>query len=315
VALLEAINDGAASIYAQRCGKPKEELAALMAAETWLTPEAAKTLGMADEITPGKAPPVPTMSFDVAKFGYRNVPPHIAAVSMQLAEQTPPRPTRETPAPARETNTMSYARIAMALGLASEGAEEAAVLAALASLNKQLQQRDVIMTELRQLTGKQVDVEMLGAVRGACDSAKMSATLTAKIEELDKKLQDSDRASLIAQDAADPKGRKLTPALVTHFSTRSAAELKAYLEVAPHVVTVTAAVSGGTSQQPAVSGGSGATSAPGATALMHNGKKWEDMSGAEKHNLHFDDADAYQAMLADYKSRRQSGGTVIALRK
>lgn len=48
--LLDQQNDVLASIYATRAHKPAEEFRALMAAETWLTDQAAVDLGLADEV-------------------------------------------------------------------------------------------------------------------------------------------------------------------------------------------------------------------------------------------------------------------------
>jgi ATP-dependent Clp endopeptidase proteolytic subunit ClpP len=74
--------------YATKSGKPDEEIAALMAAETWLDATEALDLGLIDRI----AEPVKlAASFDVARF--RNAPP---AVLEAAADAHPPRtaPTR-----------------------------------------------------------------------------------------------------------------------------------------------------------------------------------------------------------------------------
>lgn len=301
ISLLEAINDGAASVFATRCGKAKEEMLALMAAETWFTPEAAKEIGLADEIVAGKAPlsaAAATMGFDLSAYGYRNVPPQYAGVTMQLADEPPRQPSVDD---SEETNTMSYARIAMALGLSGEGAEEAAVMAAVGNLNRKVQLNEVMMTELRTLTGKQSHDEMLGAVRGLIETAQQLPKLQATLAELDAKLQDSERAQLIAADRSDPKGRKLTPALEQHFAVRSAAELKAYLEVAPHQVVVNAGSDG---RQPGVSNNA---PPPAAAVVSPDGKTWEQMSAVEKHNLHVEHPEIYSAVRADFERRRRRG--------
>lgn len=52
---LRKMSDAAAGIYALRTSKPKEECAALMAAETWFTPDEALAAGFCDKIASGKA--------------------------------------------------------------------------------------------------------------------------------------------------------------------------------------------------------------------------------------------------------------------
>lgn len=303
-ATLEAINDGAATVIATRTGKTKEEIKDLMEAETWFTPEAAKEMGLCDEIVAGKAPPTAAkgtpghalMSLDLSAYGYRNVPPHYAAVSMQLAEEPP---LESSTSSTRETNTMSYARIAMALGLSGDGAEEAAVMAAVGNLNRKLQRGEALMTELRTLTGKQSDDELLGAVRGLTEVGAQLPKLQAQIAQQEEKLQASERAQLVAADAADPKGRRLTPALVQLFANKPAAELKAYLEVAPHVVQTTP-----DNAQPAAGSQNGGA-ATSQMVVSPDGKTWEQMSAVEKHNLHHDHPEIYKAVRADFERRKR----------
>jgi ATP-dependent Clp protease protease subunit len=48
--LLDQVDDSIANDYAARTGKPKDELLALMTAETWLTASEAKDMGFADRV-------------------------------------------------------------------------------------------------------------------------------------------------------------------------------------------------------------------------------------------------------------------------
>ena len=306
VAMLEAINNGAASLYAQRSGKSTEDILALMAAETWLTPEAAKQLGLCDEIVPGKVA-VPAMTFDLTHFGYRNVPPHIAAVSMQLAQPSAattqqPDPTTREPAgePPLETHDMSYKHIAMALGVTTgEGSdEETAVLSAVHKLRQQLSASEAFMADLRAATGRTSNEELLGAVRGLNETAAQAAQLRSRIDELEKATQDAARAQLIAADAADPKGRKLTPATAKFFDGRPVAELKAFLEAAPHILPT----STDNAQPGVVSSASGDN--PPNQATQWNGKTWATMNAVEKHNLFVENREVYDQLLADHRQRR-----------
>lgn len=291
VAQLQNVNDGASTLYAQRCGKSKDEMLQLMAAETWLTPEQAVAMGLADEVVSGKSA-APRMAFDLSVFGYRNMPPELTAVYM-LATTKPP---------AQETTTMSYARIAMALSLA-DTADEAAVMSALAALNTKLQKRDTLLVELRSMTQRASDDELVGYVRGLIESAAKVPELEAKLEAADKRNEDAERAAVIAADAADPKGRKLTPALLKLWEKKPVSELKAYLEAAPHQVQTTE-----TKHEP-----NSGSSADGAGAsvdgaelkvLKHNEKAYEELSPQERHNLWVSNRAKFDELRSNYQERR-----------
>ena len=71
--------------YAAKSGRPQEEIAPLMAAETWLDAKDALDLGFADRI----AEPVRIAArFDVGRF--RNAPPVLAEVVVDADEANPP---------------------------------------------------------------------------------------------------------------------------------------------------------------------------------------------------------------------------------
>lgn len=201
--------------------------------------------------------------------------------------------------------TVSYARIAMALGL-GDAAEEAAVMSAIAGLNTKLQKRDALLVELRTMTGRQNDDELVGAVRGLVEASAQVPTLKAQLEAQTKKNDDIERAALIAADAADKKGRKLTPALVKLYADKPVAELKAFLEVAPHAVATTETI-----QEPGTSSttdGAGAVHAGTISdpkLVTHNGKSWEQLTNTERHNLHFENKELYDAVRNSYLERRR----------
>lgn len=82
--------------YAAKSGKPDDEIAALMAAETWLDAQEALALGLIDRI----AEPVKlAASFDIARF--RNAPPELTTAvgdaSDEPLEVAPDDPALETP--------------------------------------------------------------------------------------------------------------------------------------------------------------------------------------------------------------------------
>jgi hypothetical protein len=72
---LDKVGDSLAAGYAAKSGRPGDEIAALMAAETWLDATEALALGFADRL----AEPVRiAASFDIGRF--RNAPPALAAI-------------------------------------------------------------------------------------------------------------------------------------------------------------------------------------------------------------------------------------------
>jgi ATP-dependent Clp endopeptidase proteolytic subunit ClpP len=83
-AMAEALDKMAAAMIAAYCDKSgagDEEIAALMAAETWLSAEEAVGLGMADRV---EQPVKMAAHFDLSRF--RNLPPQLAAI---LTSSTP----------------------------------------------------------------------------------------------------------------------------------------------------------------------------------------------------------------------------------
>ena len=85
--------------YASKSGKGDEEIAALMAAETWLDAKDALDLGFIDRI----AEPVKlAASFDVARF--RNAPPEVVEAASETDEPAGPEPQSEG---VEDANTVS----------------------------------------------------------------------------------------------------------------------------------------------------------------------------------------------------------------
>lgn len=304
---LTTLNDGMASLYAARSGMGKEECLTLMAAETWLTPEQAVEKKFADEVIKGKQPPAAFFAFDLKPFGYRHVPDQFTAAVK----------------PPQETKDMSLAQIATALGLDSSS-DAAAALGAVANLQARTQAADQSLAELRALTNTADIAALTGAVRGLIEAAKQVPALQATIAEQKAAIEahavtaeEQKRASIFAADKADPKGRKLTPALEKFYAEktedgkykRSVGEIEAFLAVAPHTAIVTQQAAATkpvvATQQPAVT--STGTAAPAAESgteiLTHNGKAWEQLEPAEKHNLYVDNPELYAALQANHAQR------------
>ncbi len=68
---LDKVAAGMVSSYQTRTGLDREQIAGLMAAETWLSPAEAKDYGFVDEIS---APLRMAASFDLSAFHYRHTP-------------------------------------------------------------------------------------------------------------------------------------------------------------------------------------------------------------------------------------------------
>lgn len=338
---LEALNDGMAAIYSKRTGLSKKECRKLMEAETWLTAEQAVADKFADSLVDdgdnAEAMKV-AASFDLSKFGYQHVPAQFKAAGdsacthegiglpgcpicdprKQAADDDeddeqddtdPPKrievppPSQETPPPpaattaeamaSRKRDTMTIKLIATAIGLTAD-AEESAVVAAVSQLH-------AFVSELKTLTKAPSIEAVLGTIRGLQAAAEQVEPLKAKVAEQAKQIEAQDMAQLIAADKADPKGRKLTPALEAWIQTQSLEAAKAFLAAAPHVVQVQNGANGSGQQQPAPA--SEAVSGGGKEPVRFNGKAWEETAPAALHQLKIDNEQAYNALLASYVER------------
>lgn len=186
---------------------------------------------------------------------------------------------------------MTIKLIATAAGLSAD-ADESAVVAAVSQLH-------AFVGELKTLTKSESAQAVLGAIRGLQAAAEQLEPLKTKVSEQAKQLEEQERASLLAADKADPKGRKLVPAMEAFWATQPLEAFKAFLAVAPHQVQVqNAANSGSGQQQPAPKGTPNSTE-----PLAFEGKTWEAMTPYEKHQLHESNPQAYADLKANYVER------------
>lgn len=86
---LEKVKGSLVSGYVAKSGRPEDEIAALMAAETWLDAQEALDLGFIDRIA---APVKLAAAFDVARF--RNAPPELVEAAAEPEERTDAAETR-----------------------------------------------------------------------------------------------------------------------------------------------------------------------------------------------------------------------------
>lgn len=337
-AALETLNDGMAALYAQRTGMSKKKCRELMADETWLSADQAVKQKFADEVVAEKREEALKVaaSFDWQLFGY--APPRLSAESEESTDEVPPPapdeddeeekprkripvdvPTTPLPPPvgdppaqvppqsaaSAEANAATRMRldemtiklIAAAAGLPAD-AEESAVITAVSQLH-------AFVGELKTLTKASSADAVIGAIRGLQAAAEQLPVLTAKVDEQAKALEQQERAQLIAADKADPKGRKLTPALEAMWASQPLDAFKAFLAAAPHIIQMQSQSSG--QQQPALQSTEAAVSGSTFTNVVkHDGKAFEDMTPAELHNIKFsgdEGAAVYDALYRNYVER------------
>lgn len=103
---LRKMSDSAAVVYAKRSGLSKEDVLALMAAETWFTAEDAKEKGLATEVVGAKSAPQacwdPKWS-EFAQAAFRHTPDSVRKAPR--AQVQPPRAKAEHIAPQSSSRT------------------------------------------------------------------------------------------------------------------------------------------------------------------------------------------------------------------
>lgn len=125
----------------------------------------------------------------------------------------------------------------------------------------------------------------VATVEGLKAKAAKADELEAKLATLEAKQVEADRAAALAE--GDAKG-VFTPAVRALYADRSAAEIRAFVAVAPRV-TAAAEASKESPKDPA-----------GASVAS---KKFEELSPMERASLHQSNPEAYRAMRADAEKR------------
>jgi len=194
----------------------------------------------------------------------------------------------------QETTTMSFAVIAAVLGLATT-ATEADVLGAVKSQSAASaaneQRARIIEKSVLEATGAKSFDEAIGVIAAGQEAVKQLAVVEKSAAEAKIEAEKTEKAALIAKGVAE---HKLTPALKTWCETLPVATVKGFLASAPTI----AALAG------ANTGDAKATDATEANAEVSVGdKKWEQLTAAEKHDLHFGNKAQYDALKADYTRR------------
>ena len=83
---LDKVSQQLAGIYSRRTGLPVSRIAAMMAAETWMTADEARTAGFANRTSPGLRM---AAIGNLAAFGFRHIPDQLRGQTMTVPAQTP----------------------------------------------------------------------------------------------------------------------------------------------------------------------------------------------------------------------------------
>lgn len=266
-----------ADIYVSRTGKPRDEVLALMEAETWFTADEAKAAGFADNITQAES----VAACDVSGYGYKNAP-------SWLAHATAP-PASPTTAPLAQQEKHDMKILAQAAGL-PESATEAEIVA---KLNADRRKHDdalaasaAKLSAITAVIGEEGD-KAVGTVTAWKASHEVLAEKTAELDAIKAKAEADRHAALIK---GGKEAGKLTADLEKHFADKPADEVEAFLAIAPKVVPV-----GDAKPAPASSG-------PAATAgeLTHEGKAYADMNEHERGALSAESPEIFASLRQDW---------------
>lgn len=153
--------------------------------------------------------------------------------------------------------------------------------------------------EMALITEENESAKMLGTVLAYKSSHGALPPALAKVLELEEAGRARDVATLVKEGLApnspeNKHGGKLTPATAKFWETRPAAELAAFLEIAPRVIP-------GEVRQERTDA---KTNEVGAAADAE-GKAWEDIKPAKRAAMQKEDPDLYRVLRDDWVKRGQ----------
>lgn len=290
---LAKLDEQMANIYIDRTGQSLKDVLALMEAETWFTAEEAVEAGLADEIV-GVADAAACVG--ISDYNYKNVPKEILNLDMMRTRRgyEPPNITNVAPIPALGENDMKI--FAQAAGL-SESASEAEIATRITTLRTTAEKNENLAKEFKD----QVDryhaalgaegEEALGKIEAGKVALALVEDQTAELEKIKAKAEADAHAALVQKGKDEGK---LTADLEKLFSDKSAAELEAFLKVAPKVVPV------GTEHT------STEANKTSPVDLVFEGKTYAEMSPNERVELYNTDRELFQHMSDDYRANLES---------
>lgn len=301
---LDKVNASGLDVYTRRTGRERADVAALVAAETWMTAHEAVQERFATEVIEGAGPErAPATKARAAAAAFMSARPR-AAVPPREEPLPAPEPPAAKPAAAPQSFTPAHPEkkpmseltptpvtpsIARALGLPA-GATETDIIAA-ASRTRELE------VQIQAITGVQASGEALGAVRGL--KAKADRADTLEQENLQLKAERDQQAfdALILSGQSHPV--KLSPASAKHYQDRFTAakdqgrgsevvsDLRGFLAVAPTIIA---------ERKTPPKGESGSSGA----GHTYQGKTYAQLKFAERAALSRAEPELYRAMKNEF---------------
>lgn len=306
---LDKVNSSGLDVYQRRTGRSREDVAALVAAETWMTAPEAVEAKFATSVIAGSAPAAPKTRSAAQVFMSARKPQHGAfppvpnnappPVPLAAAPTNQPPPAREGQQPekplaekdpimSKEAENTLALTIAARLGLPA-GATESDVFSAVTRLRE-------LETQALQITGVQQTAELLGAIRGIKAKADIADSATTELVTVKAERDKQSFSSLIAKgkDAG-----QLVPATAKMYEDRFVvaiekgtgsdvvSDLTGFLAVAPRVVA-----------KSAVQTEVHASQAP----LVWNGKAYADLTYTQRAKLAKENPDLWAEMKRDFES-------------
>jgi ATP-dependent Clp protease protease subunit len=312
---LETLNDSMAEAYSRKMACAKTEARALMAAESYFTPQAALAKGLCDEVDSMRVEGATArLTASIAEdCGYHAMPNWLLAEATDAAEDLEEDDDNGPPELAPRTemeSTMNKTLLAQLLGISASAPDEAFEAAIQAKCTELASARadgvkalEIARTETASARALAAKFEAalgatgdaaLGALEGHLARSKQFETVSKQLEEQTKVAYEQKRAALVKQGTDE---LKLTPAMIAHFAAEPVDKLEAFLKIAPPVVSgaITAAVAIDPATGQRASGGG---------ALTWNGKPFAKLTGDEKHNLKYgtaEDKALYEAMRTEHQ--------------
>ncbi len=140
--------------------------------------------------------------------------------------------------------------------------------------------------------------EAIGTVLAWKASADQNVELAAKFQALEEETRKREVSSLVAEGQRDGK---LTPKTAEYWLSRTAAEVKAYLEIAPRVIPAEVKAPATAQTKPET-----------AAAANADGKRYEDMQPSALAALKKSDPELHRALRADWVTRGKPAGQLAS---
>lgn len=301
--LLDKVKTQLVDLYASRSGQKPKDVAAAMDATTWMTGAEAKKAGYADAVVPAKK-----MAAELDDEYLDDRGRELLAHMNDGLEDVEPIPLQARPSGAADDESKTetehqgpsdmklLASLCAILCLAVDSSEEEVIKAAQKQSDRN-RQLDKLETEL----GVAGDAALGKLVALKTSGTELEAE-RAKVKALEAKQQTTERAELVRTAVVN---RQLTPAmkLWAEKAETPIDALKGFVAAAPH--NITGAVSETATPAAAVSAGASEGQQPIVIGPNANGKKYEQMTPKERHELRASEGGEalYAEMRADWEKR------------